>query len=234
MDIKALSRENVILKEVLNHLDAAVHIIDRKGITRYYNTAAAEMDNIRPEEVLGRHILEVYPSLNPATSSLLKVMEKNQPVVNKQQTVINQWGRATTVLYSTYPLLYRGQIVGACDISRDITKVKELSEKLVDLQAELLERRTPPAEVSISALGKTGASYTLNDIIGQDAKMVQLKVLAQRVSQSSSPILVYGETGTGKELLVQAIHNAGVHQKGPFVAQNCAALPAKRAVCQGR
>jgi arginine utilization regulatory protein len=141
MDIKALTKENVILKEVLNRLDAAVQVIDRKGITRIYNTAAAEMDNIRPEEVLGRHILEVYPSLNPATSSLLKVMEKNQPIINKQQTVINQRGRAITMLYSTYPLLYRGQIVGACDISRDITKVRELSEKVVDLQAELLDRK---------------------------------------------------------------------------------------------
>lgn len=226
MDIKALAKENLILKEVLNHLDAAVQVIDRKGITRYYNTAAAEMDNIRPEEVLGRHILEVYPSLNPGTSSLLKVMEKNQPIVNKQQTVINQRGRAITMLYSTYPLQYRGQIVGACDISRDITKVRELSEKVVDLQAELLDRKSPPVEKGFPIQGKAGASYRLNDIIGQDPKMVQLKVLAQRVSASSSPILVYGETGTGKELLVQAIHNAGAHHQGPFVAQNCAALPA--------
>lgn len=225
MDVKTLTRENAILKEVLDHVDTAVQIIDRRGINRYYNNAAAEMDNIRPEEVLGRHILEVYPSLNPSTSSLLKVMETREPIINKQQTLINQSGRAVTTLYSSYPLFYRGQVVGACDISRDITKIKELSEKVLDLQAALLDRKAP-GEPDAAPGGRAGAIFTLNDIIGQDPKMVHLKVLAQRVAQSTSPVLVYGETGTGKELLVQAIHSAGVSRQGPFVAQNCAALPA--------
>lgn len=226
MDMKRLARENHIFKDVLDHIDTAVTVIDTGGIIRYYNRAAIEMDNIPPEETLGRHILEVYPSLNPATSSLLRVMESREPVVNKQQTLINQWGRALTMLYSTFPLLHKGQVVGACDISRDITKARELSEKVLDLQAALLEKKAVREEKKTADTGKGGAQFTLNDIIGQDPKMVRLKVLAQRVAQSSSPILIYGETGTGKELLVQAIHNAGAHPGGPFVAQNCAALPA--------
>ena len=56
--------------------------------------------------------------------------------------------------------------------------------------------------------------------------MIEIKIIGQRVARNSSPVMVYGETGTGKEMLVQAIHNAGPNCNGPFIAQNCAALPA--------
>jgi len=68
--------------------------------------------------------------------------------------------------------------------------------------------------------------YTFNDIIGNHESIVRLKVMGQRVAASSSSVLVIGETGTGKELLVQSIHSASERKNGPFVAQNCAALPA--------
>ena len=227
MDIAELSGENAILRTVLNLTDEAVHIIDCDGITRFYNKVSAEMEGMDPEEVLGKHILEVYPSLTLESSSLLKVIETGKPVLNQQQTLINRKGRAVTMSYSTYPIFHRNRIVGACDISRDITKIKELTEKLLDLQAGLLGKKTV---VSLKAnhlrKNPSGARYTFNDLIGQDPGIIELKVAGQKVASSSSPILVYGETGTGKELLIQAIHNAGPKRGGPYIAQNCAALPA--------
>jgi len=80
MDLEEIARENAILKTVLNHTDEAVHIIDCDGITRFYNKVASEMEGMDPEEVLGRHILEVYPSLTLETSSLLKVLQTGKPV----------------------------------------------------------------------------------------------------------------------------------------------------------
>ena len=64
------------------------------------------------------------------------------------------------------------------------------------------------------------------DIIGQNRHMLELKSLAFKASRTSSPVMVYGETGTGKELFVHAIHNASPRSRKPFIAQNCAALPA--------
>ena len=69
------------------------------------------------------------------------------------------------------------------------------------------------------------ARYNFDDIIGESKVIRDLKNLARRAAASSSPILVWGETGTGKELFVQAIHNAGPRRHSPFIAQNCAALP---------
>ncbi len=227
MDIAKLSGENAVLITVLNLTDEAVHIIDCDGITRFYNKVSAEMDGMDPEEVLGKHILEVYPSLTLESSSLLKVIETGKPVLSQQQTLINRKGRAVTMSYSTYPLFYRNRIVGACDISRDITRIKELTEKLLDLQSGLLGKKTVvSSKTNSSRKNPSGARYTFNDLVGQDPGMIELKVAGQKVASSSSPILVYGETGTGKELLIQAIHNAGPNRGGPYIAQNCAALPA--------
>ncbi len=227
MDIANLAGENAILKTVLNLTDEAVHIIDCDGITRFYNKVSAETEGMDPGEVLGKHILEVYPSLTLESSSLLRVIETGKPVLNQQQTLINRRGRAVTMSYSTYPIFHRNRIVGACDISRDITKIKELTEKLLDLQAGLLGKKTVVSpKASHSRKNPSGARYTFNDLIGQDPGMIELKVAGQKVASSSSPILVYGETGTGKELLIQAIHNAGPKRGGPYIAQNCAALPA--------
>ena len=71
-----------------------------------------------------------------------------------------------------------------------------------------------------------GTSYTIEDIIGNSPSMVRLKDQIYKIADSSSPVLVLGETGTGKEMVVQSIHNAGMTRRNkPFVAQNCAAIP---------
>lgn len=71
------------------------------------------------------------------------------------------------------------------------------------------------------------AKYVLSDIITINDKMIELKEFAHKVSDTNSPVIVYGETGTGKELFVQAIHNTGKRREGPFIAQNCAAMPSE-------
>lgn len=69
------------------------------------------------------------------------------------------------------------------------------------------------------------AKYNFEHILGNNSTLKCCKDKALKASKTSSPILIYGETGTGKELFVQAIHNNSHRNKGPFIAQNCAALP---------
>jgi arginine utilization regulatory protein len=71
-----------------------------------------------------------------------------------------------------------------------------------------------------------GTIYTLNDIIGESESIKDLKKKIYKIADSSSSVLIYGETGTGKELVAQSIHNSSFkRRKGPFIAQNCAAIP---------
>ena len=212
-------RENIV--DILdNIIDEGVHMVDSSGVIIYYNRFAAALDNINPDEAIGRHILEIYPSLTEETSTILKVIRSGKPILNYQQSFKNYKGLQITTLNSTIPIKSGKKVIGAVEISKDITEVKKLSEKVVDLQAELYADNRQHKKTDQSR-----AVYTFADIIGTSEEMLMLKKNALTVADSPSPVLVYGETGTGKELLIHAIHNASSRRNKPFIAQNCAALP---------
>ena len=94
-----------------------------------------------------------------------------------------------------------------------------MSDKLIDLQQELK---------IANKKGNNGNKikyYTFKDIIGSNKKMTQAIEIAKSAASSPSSVLIYGETGTGKELFAQSIHNGGNRRNKPFIAQNCAAIP---------
>ena len=68
-------------------------------------------------------------------------------------------------------------------------------------------------------------TYTFDDIIGTSSVIEKAKELARIAAMNSSNILIEGETGTGKEVFAQAIHNASAFNEGPFLAVNCGAIP---------
>ncbi|MBA1334835.1 MAG: Arginine utilization regulatory protein RocR [Firmicutes bacterium] len=219
--LEQLSSEN--FKEFLDYVDSGIQVVDSRGRIVYCNKHVAYLDDVNRERAIGRHILEIYPSLDHDTSTILKVLETGQPIIDNQQTFINYKGKKITTINTTLPIKVKGRIKGAVEISRDITQVKKLSERIVDLEAELV------GDGSRSIKDKKNgnkAVYTFMDIVGQNRQILELKSLAFKASQTSSPIMVYGETGTGKELFVHAVHNASSRRKKPFIAQNCAALPA--------
>lgn len=133
---------------------------------------------------------------------------------------MNYKGDTITTVNSTLPVTVGGRLIGAVEVSRDITLIQEMAHRIVDLQMELFAKREGRRDI-----GSNRARYTFRDIIGESECILDLKRKAQRAAGSTSAVLVYGETGTGKELFVQAIHNAGPRGKGPFIAQNCAAFP---------
>lgn len=200
-------------------IDEGVHVVDRHGVTVLYNAQASQSDGLTPDEVIGRHLLEIFPSLSEGTSTLLKVLSTGQPIVNQEQTFTNYKGSLVTTINSTFPIYHEGEMVGAIEVSKDVTRVRELSERVAGLQAELLRKRRRRG----TPVG--AARYTIDDLVGEHTRMRQVKERALKAARSHSPVLVYGETGTGKELLVHAIHHASERRARPLVAQNCAALP---------
>lgn len=208
-----------MLHALLGSIDEGIHAVNRNGVTVVYNDKAGRLDGLVPEEVTGKHVLEVFPSLRRETSTLLKVLETGQPIDHVRQTYTNVHGKVVHTVNSTLPIFSRGELVGALEVSKDLTQVQDLAEKLIDLQAQIVsQRKTKPRSLE--------ARYTFDDIVTRDPLLIQMKELAARAAVTDSPILIYGETGTGKELFVQAIHNLSPRRNKPFIAQNSAALPA--------
>jgi arginine utilization regulatory protein len=216
MDIKYFDA----LIRAIDLINEGIHIIDTSGKIFYYNAAAKQLDEIDVDKAIGRHILEVYPSLTSETSTLLKVLQTGKPIYNIEQNFVNYKGDIISTLNSTIPIYYNNKVLGALEISRNITEVRELSEKIVNLQKKLYKGNSSQKKPS-----KSIAKYNFLDIIGQNEEMLNLKSLGTKAAMSDSPVMVAGSTGTGKELFVQAIHNSSKRNNKPFIAQNCAALP---------
>jgi two-component system, NtrC family, response regulator HydG len=104
-----------------------------------------------------------------------------------------------------------------------LTKPFKLEELVVFIERALAERAL---RRETSALRKAvGARYSLKGLIGQSDAMQRVLGVIDRVAKTDTPILITGETGTGKGATARAIHGESLRAKGPFVAVNCAALP---------
>ncbi len=207
-----------VMDIILNNISDGVQIINKKGELIFSNENATLQDDIGIKEALGKHILSVYPSLTKETSTLLKVLDTGQEIRDFEQVYSTYKGKEINTLNTTLPLKKGGKIIGALEISKDISHVKELSEKV-----RMLRDKAKKKNVDII---DDEATYNFSDILSMDPKIQMLKIRATRAAKSEMPLLVSGETGTGKELLVQSIHNASRRMNSPFIAQNCASLPA--------
>ncbi|WP_312853912.1 sigma-54 interaction domain-containing protein [Thermoactinomyces mirandus] len=205
--------------EFLDCLDEGIHIVNAQGITVFYNRVASVLDGMDIDEVMGVHVLEAFPSLTQKTSTLLKVLQTGVSIGEQQQAYMNRKGKRVLTVNRTIPLHVQGKVVGAAEISRDITQVKELSDQVIHLQEQIHE---PNRHLSC----KHQHFYRFTDIVTQNRNMLAEIDKAKRAAQTKSPVLVVGETGTGKELFVQSIHSASKRVSGPFIVQNCAAIPA--------
>lgn len=210
--------EPLIIDIVLDNISNGVQAINGKGELIFSNRPVAIQDDINITESLGKHLLEVYPSLSDDTSTLLKVLNSGQAIYDFEQEYSTYKGKTIHTLNTTLPIIREGFTIGAVEISKDITNVKELTEKVHTLRQKNIRRDSEVID--------DDAVFTFSDIQSIEPKMQRLKSRATRAARSNMHLLVSGETGTGKELLVQSIHNAGNRIKAPFIAQNCAALPA--------
>lgn len=210
------------LSVILDTIDEGIHAVDTHGVTTVYNQAASKMDGLSQGDVLGKHVLEAFPSLTEDTSTLLRVLRSGRGLHNRPQTYTNFLGVKVHTVNTSLPIYSSGHMIGAVEIAKDLTQVKHLSEQVIELQAQVLESRGKRSQSKM----QLDAKYEFADILTNDPRLIRLKDRALRSAQTPSPILVFGETGTGKELLVQSLHNESPRRKKPFLALNCAALPA--------
>ena len=177
-----------------------VLVVYRNGIIRDHRIA---MDYYwQDKETVGRHILELYPDLDEESSTILRVLRTGQAIYDQRQEITNSRGERVVVDATTIPLMVGGRVEGAVDFARFYV----VGQRIV-------------------RGGRKGGLSTLDRIITRSPKMEELKRRVRSVALLDSPVLIFGETGTGKELVAESLHSEGKRASGPFVAQNCAAIP---------
>ncbi len=207
------------LEVLMDYVSDGIQEINNEGRIVYCNRAAAVLDDVNIDDVIGRYILDVYPSLTAESSTVMRVLKTGIPQINVEQSYNNYKGKQITTINTTLPVMEYDRVVGAIEISRNITDFKRLSERVLDLQKQVHGQKP-------ESLAGDDAHFTFDDIISTNREVLKVKANAAKAAQTDSPILICGDTGTGKELLVQAIHNGSPRKYASFIAQNCAALPA--------
>jgi arginine utilization regulatory protein len=210
-----LSLESI--KNIFDTLDEGILIVDRECRIMFYNRTLSHFEGLDASLVVGKTIFEVFPSITPEESTLYRVVMTGKPIKGRFQQYFNYKGKQIKTVNTTIPITDRSEIIGALEVSRDISVILDLSEKVVNLQQGFGCKSTRSKNV--------GLKYNFDNIIGKNNRIQEIIGILKKASQTTSSILIYGETGTGKELFAQSIHNASPRKNMPFIAQNCATLP---------
>lgn len=212
-------RENERLqcyKVALDKIFSGVMITDINGVVIYYNRAASEYENLSREQVLGRSVYELYSSIDTSSrghSFIMESMKTGQPILNEHNAYATFDNYVVNVVHNYYPVISNGQIVGCICIINTAGRL----EKTINEINEIIKKAVSDYQ-NLQNIG-------FQNIIGQSLAVKQAINECTCVSKTDVDALIVGETGTGKELFVKAIHNSSSRRNAPFVPINCAAIP---------
>lgn len=185
-------------QNILDYTHDAIVAIDENGRISTTNQIAEQM--LRPAQppFAGQPIEEVLPNTH-----LTSVLQTGEAEIGQMMNI-----HGTLVSTNRVPIRVGGQVKGVVATFQDI-KTLQTAER--NIRIKLHEKGLV-------------AKYRFSDILGQSPAILEAKHLSENFADSQFTVMLYGETGTGKEMFAQSIHNASPRRDGPFVAINCTAL----------
>lgn len=196
---------------LFNQLPIPINFIDTEGKVIIMNQAFLDYLNIGLEDVTGKHLSEIDPSVR------LPIVVKTGHAEIGQKHRFHS-GRESIV--HRIPLFYKDTIIGGVGIIliEDLNYLYEISEENSLIKTLKVNKANKIADVY-----KT--KYTFDDILTQSYLGEKCKEQAKIYSTNDFPILITGESGVGKELFAHSIHSLSNRKDGPFIRVNCAAIP---------
>ncbi|MGM7724793.1 sigma 54-interacting transcriptional regulator [Metabacillus sp. Hm71] len=199
--LKSMEKEKARLKQletILNFTTEAVLTIDSDENVSVYNTSAERIFGVPINQVLGRKLDECLPE-----SRLNKILS----IHNEEKNILLKIN-GKKIICNRVPIIIHGRFHGTVAIFQEIRDIQNLE---MNIRTRLNEKGLV-------------AKQTFKDIQGSSPEIIKCINRARQYARSNGTVLIYGETGTGKEIFAQSIHNESKRAKGPFVSVNCAAL----------
>ena len=204
---------------LLQGIGSGVAITDQKGHITYFNPQAQALTSLDEATVKGKRLDQVFPGFGYDFQQDRGL----GTVVTDELSLAAPSGLSKQVRLTVAPLSNaHQQLIGFVSIFEDITKQKQIEEK-VRIEEEL--RRGREVELGQRAAGNDNLDFCFEGVIGKSGGIEKIYQLIQKVATSSTNVLITGESGTGKELVARAIHLNGKRKNKPFVAVNCGAIP---------
>jgi arginine utilization regulatory protein len=198
---------------LVDYIDGLM-VVDKDCVIRHFYTAYPEIVNLKREEPIGHSIFKIYPYLKKEDSYIYRVLQTGESFINYEQRYINFKGDVMDAVCSAVPIKEHGEIIGVIDMV--VYKDAHVDGRRLSFDTSLISTLTKSYNYS---------DESLDDIITQDRKMLQIKEKIIDTADSDAHVLIYGKTGTGKELVVNAIQKNSKRKNAPFIKQNCAAIP---------
>ena len=190
--------QSEMYQAVLDFTHDAILAIDENGRILVLNPPAERIMGCRAADSVGQPVEAVLP--NTLLPDVLESGEKQlDQIMQIHQTLCNT---------NRIPILVDGQRRGVVATFQDVKQLQNSEQKI---RLKLHEKGLV-------------AKYAFNDILGDSPAIRSTIQIARSYAASRASVLILGETGTGKELFAQSIHNASDRRDGPFVAINCAAV----------
>lgn len=208
-------------EKVIKMINDGILLTDYEGRVKIFNPAQETMENKKLDEVYDKYLWDFYDYEGESQSEHRKVYKTKMPILGKYRLLTYKKGQPRYLYYSTYPILKDDEVIGILSISKNEERLQELLSETVELKRQLANANYSDDH---SENLSNGTYYTFSDIAGTSGGIINTIKEAQTIALVDENVLIVGETGVGKEMFAQSIHNY-VDKSEPYIAINCAAIP---------
>ena len=193
-------------------------LIVNKDFEIVYNSRYDSKMGNKPLPSDENNFFAIYPSLDKNTSSIAKTMSTGVPIFREAQEWSDSKGKVYVTQNLTLPIFHEGKVEGVIELTKDLTTVGDVERKEDYLQKVRDEGKFHPNRES-------NRKICFDDILTINEPMKAAIEKTKVFALNDTPVLIYGETGTGKEMFAQALINYAAGPKQKIIVQNCAAVP---------
>jgi len=212
--IEKLNNLKKRLEAVFDYCFDEIYVTDGQGVTIFVSKACEAFYGVKADDLIGKHVYDLEKKGMFSPSITLEVLKKKKKV-----TLIQTTKKGKKLLVTANPIFGKnGEIDSVVTISRDITEMSTLKEKLAETE-EL-------SAMYLSEIKKLKKEHSHNqEIIAESKQMKETLEMAKRIAKVDSTVLIEGESGVGKGVVASYIHQCSKRFEKPFIVVNCGAIP---------